>query len=78
MAKDTDTVDSDFRMPLRLNWKMVRAQKRALVEALNREAPRKHHPLDGLLHLLDAIQDYAVEHKIADEKQVFGKNFGKR
>lgn len=59
---------------MNINWEMLRAQKEILLGM----AMRVDHPpyetlaLDGIINLLDAIQDEAVDSGIADEVTVFG------
>lgn len=46
-----------FTVTLRLDWTLMREQKLALIEA----AEQWGHPLDGLLEMIDYIQDRAAE-----------------
>jgi len=48
----------------RMDWEMLRQQKQFLID-LN------HHHADGIVHLIDAMQDYAVDELGIDENVVF-------
>ena len=60
---------------LKMDWKLLRAQKRTLV-ALTAEGrgltPKEADHLEGLLNGLDAIQDYAVDVMGIADATVFG------
>ena len=58
----------------KIDWKLLRAQKRWLLEA-KRKAKRKCEVevCEGLLALLDAIQDCAVDDLNIPEAKVFGR-----
>jgi len=53
-----------------IDWKLLRIQKQVLLDMI------QQHPsvdeLDGVLHLIDYIQDEAAQ-QIGDEKVVFGE-----
>ncbi len=53
-----------------INWKLLRKQKKFLLKFNDDRAV-------GLVHLLDAIQDHAVDVLKYSEKEVFGKKFKK-
>ena len=48
-----------------INWKLLTKQKLWLIGQSGTES-------DGLLSLIDALQDAAVKHEIASPRQVFG------
>lgn len=52
-----------------IDWSLLRAQKLWLLEQNCEHA-------DGLVHIIDAIQDQAVSNGIASELEVFGFNYG--
>ncbi len=62
-----------------INWKLLRKQKTTLLDTiaffegleLHKEAAR----LDGVVNLIDSIQDSAVDHGQATSREVFGKGF---
>jgi hypothetical protein len=61
------------RMPefmQRMDWPLLRAQKFWLLKQRSLVA-------DGLLHLVDAIQDAAVDVYGLPEAEVFGRHYGK-
>ena len=60
---------------MRVDWKMLRKQKLDLLNVIViRDIGGKQlESLQGILHLLDALQDEAVEQGEASEEEVFGK-----
>ena len=50
-----------------IDWEQLRVQKEQLIDVVD-----EHPTLSGLVHLIDSIQDYAVDSGIASEEQVFG------
>jgi hypothetical protein len=56
-----------------INWKLLSEQKNTLVALAcsNLLSPEKTQDLDGIISLLDAIQDEVVTEGIAPEKNVF-------
>jgi hypothetical protein len=60
----------DVTCELRLNFTNLRAQKVALLEAMASSKKPREELLDGLLSLLDSVQDQAA--KVHSEKMVFG------
>ena len=50
-----------------INWSLLREQKQWLLDQESEHA-------DGLVHLIDAIQDQAVDNGDASELEVFGVN----
>ena len=58
----------------RIDWKLLRKQKLALVEVISGKSVTKKRIelLGGILHLIDGIQDDATE--VLSEETVFGKN----
>lgn len=57
---------------MNLDWALLRRQKIALLEL---SLPEKDDKLiQGIIHIIDAIQDYAVDHGDATEQEVFGES----
>lgn len=54
-----------------MNWKLLREQKEYCINEANNN-PDAAQIYDGLVHLIDALQDAAVSDGIATERQVFG------
>jgi hypothetical protein len=60
-------------MSIKVDWALLRQQKSYLLAHAN-VADMKDIPLiDGLVHLIDAVQDNAVNEGSASEEEVFGK-----
>ena len=55
---------------MNIDWALLREQKEFLLTVLTRPLDSKTR--DGLIHLLDALQDDAVESGIATPQEVFG------
>ena len=56
-----------------MNWPLLREQKDyCLNEAMN--SNEVDHIYDGIVHLIDAIQDAAILDGIATEEEVFGES----
>jgi len=51
-----------------IDWELLRRQKAWLLE-------QNHHHANGLVHLIDAIQDEVVESGVRTEVEVFGAEF---
>jgi len=61
----TDTIKN-------INWKLLREQKEYCInEANNNQEATNIY--DGLIHLIDALQDAAVNDGLATENEVFGE-----
>ena len=59
---------------LGIDWEELRKQKQYLVSRQGVESnPTIHGYYEGLVNLLDSIQDYAVDTLGVDEERVFGK-----
>ena len=58
-----------------MSWPLLRDQKQTLLETIASvdSIEAKDH-LSGLLQLIDAIQDYAVDEYGLSETKVFGEN----
>ena len=59
----------------KIDWKLLGEQKQDLImvlDVLSAELGSKKESLVGILHLLDSIQDDAVDAGIATEEEVFG------
>ena len=59
-----------------INWKRLRSQKLTLIKLVNsnRVTPLEREHLDGILSLLDAVQDYAVDSDGVPSQTVFGRS----
>lgn len=55
-----------MKFELNIDWAQLNSQKQALLRAAQNE-----EELDGIVHLIDSIQDQAVENGIKDD-EVFG------
>ena len=73
-VRDLDATHPEFM--LRMDWKLLREQKAALMnvqtlDALQfEEAPQE--AIEGVINLIDAVQDYAVDVMGLNDEQVFG------
>ena len=63
-----------------IDWETLREQKTALIKTItskhesNCEVTKNEaKKLDGILHLLDYLQDQAVESGIFSEEEIFGQ-----
>lgn len=56
----------------KMDWSLLRAQKMDLLEYRLSGALISHAHTDGLISLLDALQDEAVERGYATDSQVYG------
>jgi hypothetical protein len=55
-----------------INFKQLKKQKTSLLQLIEQEhAPEFNKDLTGILHLIDAIQDAAVDEYCYSEKEVF-------
>ena len=61
---------------LRMNWASLREQKAELIKCAWKDAD-SNKLLEGIISIIDAIQDQAVEENGLTEMDVFGENFGK-
>ena len=57
----------------KIDWSDLRTQKGLLLETINNDAidPEHKDALQGILHLIDALQDYAVDEMGIDEMHIF-------
>ena len=62
-----------------INWELLREQKLDLLNVIDlhqsetdEAAKKQTESLTGILHLIDRIQDTAVDEEGYDEKEVFG------
>ena len=57
-----------------IDWKLLRKQKRTLLKIANDidNVPKLEH-VEGIIVLIDALQDYAVDIAELKEREVFGK-----
>lgn len=63
----------------KISFKDLRRQKLALIEMIPRKgiSLNEAEALEGILSLIDAIQDYAIDSGQLTHMQVFGKNYGR-
>lgn len=63
----------------KIDWLLLRKQKETLVNLIHHSdlALFEKEHLDGLIYLLDQLQDSAVEDGGLTEMEVFGKDFSK-
>lgn len=56
-----------------MDWKLLREQKVHLLNVLSTEVllPEEYDALEGILHLIDAVQDHAVDILNYDTNKVF-------
>lgn len=55
-----------------INWKDLKAQKQALLEVMNLTTDEKKvENLQGILTMIDNVQDFAVDVMGKDENEVF-------
>lgn len=57
---------------MNVDWKLLREQKEALVLHMMNGTPIRMAHLDGIIHFIDAFQDYTVDNGDATELEVFG------
>jgi hypothetical protein len=59
----------------KIDWKMLRKQKKDLLKVINNDSvsPKEKESLEGIMSLIDHIQDYAVDTCELSERKVFGK-----
>lgn len=63
---------------MHLDWKELRKQKLVLLEmVLTTKSKKKAKALDGVINLIDSLQDDAVETGAYTPEEVFGKKFAK-
>lgn len=57
----------------KINWSLLREQKAELLRVIsNAEDNHSIELLTGIVHLIDGVQDYAVENLDFPEKIIFG------
>jgi hypothetical protein len=56
-----------------IDWKLLKKQKIQLLKVINKDAvtPKEKESLEGILNLLDSVQDFAVDVLGVNEKEVF-------
>lgn len=57
----------------KMNWPLLRKQKETLIELADARPHQVGDHLWGIINLLDAIQDEAVDTGLATSEEVFGK-----
>lgn len=65
----------EMKFNLRFDWRLLRTQKRLLVGLQSGKIVTNDQAeaVEGILNLLDAIQDQSVERGYATSREVFGK-----
>lgn len=57
----------------KIDWKLLKEQKSILFDIIQDiDDAEKVNALEGIIYLIDAIQDYAVDELEIDEQTVFG------
>jgi hypothetical protein len=75
LAKFLNTPPKGFLIDDNIDWALLREQKQYLVEVISPHYGDEHTEADqlsGILHLIDGIQDGAVESGKWTEKEIFG------
>ena len=57
---------------MNVDWELLRKQKEALVLHIMDGTPIPMAVLDGIIHFIDAFQDWSVDQGNATDKDVFG------
>lgn len=59
---------------MNLDWELLRRQKAFLIELAEcgEYPPEQEEMFDGIINLIDSIQDYAIINGNATEEEVFG------
>lgn len=59
----------------KIDWELLRVQKRVIIElsAMGCFTTEDYDAFEGLLNLLDALQDYAVDEMGMKDEDVFGQ-----
>ena len=69
-----DQLDSKDTPRILVDWQLLRNQKTALVSIVSGAfAPIYNEELDGLIHFIDAFQDFSVAQCHATKEEVFGE-----
>lgn len=65
----------EVKVPLKLDFKNLRKQKEELLKTVEEleESGKDSGNVMGVIHLIDYIQDYAVDESGVSEKEVFGE-----
>lgn len=64
-------MDSPEELIRKIDWELLVTQKRELVDMLAKIPEEFHDTIEGMLNLLDNIQDCAVDYLGVDELAVF-------
>lgn len=76
--QDTDRDTIKLSVTISLGLEDMRTQKLALCRVLERQDFHDQHPAaEGLINLLDFLQDAIVDQGLATEQEVFGPDYGK-
>lgn len=77
MGKSTVKKKQISKSITKMNWKLLRQQKRHLLEILNNEesniTSEQHQSIEGIVALIDSLQDEAVDANGFPEETVFGR-----
>lgn len=57
----------------KVDWNALREQKLELMKLMDSLNEGSHEKLNGIIHLIDSMQDYAVDCKNLPEPMIFGK-----
>lgn len=59
-----------------MDWSLLRNQKRTLISVMSKHIldEQENDYLQGIVHLIDALQDFAVDELEKDESEVFDFN----
>lgn len=73
-VRDLDATHPEFM--LKMDWKLLREQKVALMNVQTLDAlqfeEEPQEAIEGIINLIDAVQDYAVDVMGLNDEQVFG------
>lgn len=60
----------------KIDWKLLREQKQTLLEIreMSDFISQDYNSFDGLIHLIDALQDFACDEMGLAEKEIFNLN----
>jgi hypothetical protein len=58
----------------KIDWTLLRKQKKDLLKVINKDtvSPKEKESLEGIMFLIDSIQDYAVDTCELPERKVYG------
>ena len=59
----------------KINWALLRRQKRALLNLSSKLNRTEQTDIQGIINMIDVIQDYAVDNMGISERIVFGLKY---